>query len=302
MDFDKSWEALLNPGNATVYFDGLSQTRFEIDATSYSKINAWWLAELSRLIYRQGADEVDSPPRGPTRQEILKAVNLEELDFFNTSNTQCSLIWTVGSANAQFAALVFRGTNALQDWLTNLKGKPVEWPGGGKVHESFRGAIDLVWDEVGICLGAMRMSFKGRDAIPPHVYYTGHGLGAALATLAASRRPPRAIYTFGSPLVGDKEFAATLFNTQVYRVVNNRDAITTVPSLLGAHYVGELHYITHDGGMLVNPDDDTVARDRLKRDRLPLFSSDWRSHFTDAPELLADHAPVNYVAHLERQV
>jgi triacylglycerol lipase len=289
MDFDNSWDALLKPGDATVYFDNLSLEKFQVDATSYSPINAWWLAELCRLIYRQGADEVDPPPKGPTRQEILKEVGLEQVEFFNASDTQGSVIKTSESANARFAVLVFRGTNALRDWLTNLNGTPVSWPGGGVVHEGFRNALDLVWDDVSKCL----------DSVECPIYYTGHSLGAALAALAASRRTPRALYTFGSPLTGDKEFASTLSGTGVYRVVNNRDAVTTVPPH-GFDHLGELHYITHDGGMLVNPDDDTVARDRLKRDCIPIFSRDWLRHFTDAPEPLADHAPVNYVAHLER--
>jgi hypothetical protein len=54
--------------------------------------------------------------------------------------------------------------------------------------------------------------------------------------------------------------------------------------------------------MLVHPDDDTVARDRLKRDWFSFSSLDWKRLFSDAPERFADHAPVNYVAHLERQV
>ena len=242
-----------------------------------------------RLIYRQGADEVNPPPKGPTRQDVLKGVNLEQVEFFNKSDTQGAVVKTSESAEAKFAVLVFRGTNALRDWLTNLKGMPVTWPSGGKVHEGFRNALDLVWDDVSKCL----------DSVNCPVYYTGHSLGAALAALAASRRTPRALCTFGSPLTGDKKFASTLPGSGIYRVVNNRDAVTTVPPL-GFDHLGELHYITHDGRMLVNPDDDTVARDRLKRDRIPIFSREWLRHFTDAPEPLADHAPVNYVAHLER--
>lgn len=46
MDFDNSWDGLLKPGDATVYFDNLSQEKFQVEAASYSPINAWWLAEL----------------------------------------------------------------------------------------------------------------------------------------------------------------------------------------------------------------------------------------------------------------
>ena len=77
MDFDNSWEAVLHPGKATVFFDVLGDTKFDPDAASYSKINAWWLAELCRLIYRQGADEIENgrwayPQRSIGRRETRR--------------------------------------------------------------------------------------------------------------------------------------------------------------------------------------------------------------------------------------
>jgi hypothetical protein len=294
MNFDNSWNAVLKPGEATVFFDVLSNTKFEADATSYSKINAWWLAELCRLVYRQGTDEVSSA-KPPTRQQVLDTVKLDEIEFFNKEDTQAALVKTKSSADVQFAALVLRGTNNLMDWLTDITAIPTGWAGHGNVHKGFAKALTLIWDKVTTSLN---------DNVPSDcpLFITGHSLGAALATLAASLRPPRALYTFGSPRVGDKDFGKTLSGVKNFRVVNNRDAVTTAPPPLPFHHVGELHYITHEGGMLTNPDDDTVARDRLKRDRISILSGDLRRFFTDAPEPFADHAPVNYVAHLERQV
>jgi len=294
MNFDNSWNAVLKPGEATVFFDVLSNTKFEADATSYSKINAWWLAELCRLIYRQGSDEARGA-KPPTRRQILDNVKLEEIEFFNEGDTEAGLVKTKSSADVQFAALVLRGTNNLMDWLTDIRAIPAGWAGHGNVHKGFAKALTLIWDKVSTSLD------KNVPSDCP-LFITGHSLGAALATLAASLRPPRALYTFGSPRVGDKDFGETLSGVKNFRVVNNRDAVTTVPPPLPFHHVGELHYITHEGGMLTNPDDDTVARDRLKRDRISIFSGDLRRFFTDAPEPFADHAPVNYVAHLERQV
>lgn len=294
MNFDNSWDAVLKPGDATVYFDVLSDTKFEADSPSYSKINAWWLAELCRLIYRQGTDEVGGAA-GPSRKEVLARVNLDEVDFFNEGDTEAALIKTTGSSDVQYAALVLRGTNDPRDWLTNFNAIPNGWAKGGLVHKGFAKALDLVWDKV-------KASLETNVPSDCPLFIAGHSLGAALATLAASVRRPRALYTFGSPRVGNDEFGATLAGVNVFRVVNNRDAVTTVPPPLPFHHVGELHYIAHEGGMLVNPDDDTVARDRLKRDRLSFLSLDFRKLFTDAPEPFADHAPVNYVAHLERQV
>lgn len=294
MNFDNSWDAVLKPGEATVYFDALSETNFEADSPSYSKINAWWLAELCRLIYRQGPGEVEGVA-GPARKEVLAGVKLDEVDFFNEDDTEAALIKPIDSSAVQFAALVLRGTNDPRDWLTNFNAIPNGWAGVGLVHKGFAKALDLLWDKVTASLD---------KNVPPDcpLFITGHSLGAALATLAASLRKPRALYTFGSPRVGDNDFRATLSGVNAFRVVNNRDVVTTVPPPLPFHHVGELHYITHEGGMLVTPDDETVARDRLKRDRLSFLSLDFRKLFTDAPEPFADHAPVNYVAHLERQV
>lgn len=293
MDFDNSWDAVLKPGEATLYFDVLSHTKFEADSASYSKTNAWWLAELCRLVYRQGKDEANGAA-GPTRKEALGAVKLDEVDFFNEGDTEAALIKPIDSSADQFAALILRGTNDPRDWLTNFNAIPKVWDRGGLVHKGFARALNLVWDRVTASLE------KNVPSDCP-LFIAGHSLGAALATLAASLLQPRALYTFGSPRVGDNDFGATLSEVKNFRVVNNRDVVTTVPPPLPFYHVGELRYITHEGGMLVKPDDGTVARDRLKRDRLSFSSLDWKKLFTDAPEPFADHAPVNYVAHLERQ-
>lgn len=293
MEFDNSWDAVLKPGKATVYFDTHAESVFEGDSVSYSKINAWWLAELCRLVYRQGADEV-SDATGPTRKEVLGRVKLEEVEFFNEDETQAALIKTGDSSQNRFAALVFRGTNELVDWLVDFDAIPESWSGAGLVHHGFANALESVWDKIKTSLG---------NNVPSDcpLFITGHSLGAALATLASSLLHPQGLYTFGSPRVGDRDFAAALSGVSVFRVVNNRDAVTTVPPPVPFHHVGELHYITHDGGILTNPSDEMVAKDRLKRDFLSLFSREWHHHFTDAPEYFADHAPVNYVSHLERQ-
>ena len=57
------------------------------------------------------------------------------------------------------------------------------------------------------------------------LWITGHSLGAALATLCASRYGNvQGVYTFGSPRVGNNGFKEKL-QVKIYRVVNNDDIV-----------------------------------------------------------------------------
>lgn len=296
---NNTWEALLKPGAAVTYFNPHRNEPLRIDAVSYSTINAWWFAELCRLVYRQGPDEIGSDARPPLRSDVLSAVGLEETLFLNNEGTQCAVVGPFNARDRAYTVVVFRGTDQLQDWLVNLKAlslsdfRPERWPEGGRVHAGFNDALDRVWPEL------QRQLAQSRGPI----FYTGHSLGAALATLAASRQAPRALYTFGSPRVGDKEFVATLSTCLVFRVVNNRDVVAAVPpASVGFCHAGELHYIASDGRLLVGPRAADVAVDRELDD--PTFDPERRflRRLVRPPQFLADHAPANYVAHLEKHV
>ena len=207
--FDNSWRALARPDTAEGYFHLSAVPAFEPESRAYRPANAWWLAELSRLIYRRDS-----------RDTILARVGLCERRFFDRDSTQGALLETVpGRHAAPFAVLVFRGTLDIRDWLANLHILPWRWPGGGFVHGGFAEALDAVWDEIAAALEQVRVP----------LFYTGHSLGAALATLAAARMPPHAVYTFGSPRVGDAGFARHLADVPVYRLVNHCDLVPTVP-------------------------------------------------------------------------
>lgn len=291
-EFDNSWSALLNPGKATQYFN-INYPKLSLDVSAYSNSTALWLAELSRLIYRKDKNKKNKLII-PNRSEILKKVALRETRYFSQGNTTCAIVEY--QQEIQFAVLVFRGTQEFQDWLTNLNTLPTRWSEGGQVHRGFKNALENVWPAVETYLSTLKVP----------VFYTGHSLGAALATLAAARRPPQALYTFGTPRVGDAEFSKIFENIKAYRIVNHRDLIVTVPlAALGFCHVGELHYLTHDSQMLVEPDKTVVVADK-KKTGLGLqpgvnYSHNY-SRWLDPPECLSDHAPVNYVVHLERQL
>lgn len=283
MGFDNGWKALLAPGSATRFFDVENPKDFQVDALGYSPVNAWWLAELSRLIHR--------PRRGRrTRDPFLEQAGLRELGL-SVEKRSCTVVES--TRGERFAVLIFRGSVTAGDWVTNFNAGLVNWPGGGRVHRGFKAALDKLWPLIDERL----------DALACPVFYTGHSLGGALATLAASRRPPRAAYTFGSPRVGDRAFGETLAGRDLFRIANNRDIGTTVPpSGVGGPYrhVGETHYVAHDDRILVDPDPDTVRVDRRKSDPALRSTTDFRAWYYP-PHFLADHTPVNYVAHMARQ-
>lgn len=295
MDFDNSWNALVNPGDSDSYFDMNPLENFQPDASGYSEINAWWLCEISRLIYRHGENESGEHESSAARNEILKQVGLREEKFFNRGNTQCAVICSENNVKELFGVLVFRGTTGFEGWFSNLNALQVAWPAGGMVHGGFRNNLYDVWDDVNDALSSLDFP----------IFYTGHSLGAALATLAASLKPPRAVYTFGSPRVGDSLFVRSLKAVSIYRVANNRDIVTTVPPSIipfEFRHTGEWHYISHDGQMFVRPPRHIVAEDRLKTNSGFSGSGEnrLRKRFAEPPKFMSDHSPVNYTAHLER--
>lgn len=118
---------------------------------------------------------------------------------------------------------------------------------GGRVHEGFSNSLDSLWPQ----MSAESKRLVTEEERP--VFLTGHSMGGAMATLAALELAndgitPRAVYTYGSPPVGDAAFAAAYDKAVpgTHRVVNQTD---DVPRLLapGYEHVGEERYLSSDG-------------------------------------------------------
>lgn len=265
-----TWADLLHPGDAVDFFDRDPLPPFDPNLGSYSAANAWWLAELSRLIYRHDIEEDTVSPQ-PTRASFLAKAGLRQLAFFQSEQrgTQAFLVQKEGAR--RWAALVFRGTEQdVRDFRSDLETRPIRVSSDGtRVHEGFERALDAVWPEI----------LPALEKLDCPVFYAGHSLGAALATLAAARRRPQAAYVFGSPRVGNEQFAAELKAVALYRVVDDTDVVPDLPpELFGFRHGGELHRI----GPLVG------AGTRFD----PPGSL---GSLPSPPKRLADHAPINYV-------
>ncbi len=267
-----SWNSLLSPGDATDYFSRRPFPPFDPTADDFSSANALWLAELSRLVYRHDIEEEDPPPR-PTRREILESVGFRQLSFFRSPETETQAMLVRRVEDPVFAALVFRGTEqTLKDFVTDLQmGVEALVSDDVAVHEGFRLALDSVWPEIEEALA---------DLSCP-IFFTGHSLGGALATLAASRRAPKALYTFGCPRVGNSRFVKSLEGIPTFRIVDDWDLVTMVPpEMLGFRHGGELTRV--------------VERSL----RFSLNPVAWLKLMLSPAKRLADHAPVNYVDRL----
>ena len=264
-----SWQDLLHPGDAQDFFSRRAFPSFDPAAKAYHGGNALWLAELSRIAYRRDIEE-EAKPVQPTRTSLLARVGLQQQSFFGSrkTGTQAMLIKSV--VPPVFAVLVFRGTEQrIKDFVTDIEiGAPPLAEGKPEVHKGFKEALDSIWHEVDAALSALNCP----------IFFTGHSLGAALATLSAARRTPNAVYTFGSPRVGNEAFVTSLREVPVYRVVDDEDVVTILPpKALGFKHVGTAHVLTAP---------------RAKA----WFGLINRSlSFLRPPKHLADHAPINYV-------
>jgi len=265
---DTTLKDLMNPGAAEDFFTRRRMDSFDpnADPRQFSLANALWLMELSRLVYRRNPSGTfkEPNPHSSERRVFLQPRNLEEVEFFDesdpVSDTQAMLVRS--TSGPAWAALVFRGTerkpvDVVSDLLLSVPLLGLE-----NVHRGFKHALDIVWDKISAALSAPDLR-----AVP--LFMTGHSLGAALATLAAARHRPHAVYTFGSPLVGNRDFIRTLGDIPIHRVVDDIDGVTFVPPPhFGYDHAGSVRHLAED------PEPSVLLH---------------------ADKVSFDHAPVNYV-------
>lgn len=127
------------------------------------------------------------------------------------------------------AVILFRGTQSLGDWLTNLNITTSSTESGLSVHDGFNKAFKSMLPQI-------KKQLDGLKNI--HTFHCiGHSLGGALATLCASwlqtRKKTTYLYTYGSPRVGLQQFAkdiTTKLNGNVYRVYHKTDPVPVIPT------------------------------------------------------------------------
>ena len=207
----------------------MTSVHFKPTTTRFDLTHALKMSELSLIAYK-------------SQKEIRASVEklgYSQFKFFDSSNTQAFMVGT-----DEVIILSFRGTESIQDWITDLKIKFVQGP-LGKVHKGFYAALMSIWKDVKEALLKFQRNSQS-------VWITGHSLGGALATLAVAALIEEncdvgGAYTFGQPRVGSEKFAKKLdsqYKYRFFRVVNNEDIVTRIPTrLMGYYHVGSDVYI-----------------------------------------------------------
>lgn len=288
MQIDLSWHGLTRPGSGRDYFGIDPLPPFNPDCVHFDPFNAFWLSEISRLIYRRNPDGNPDRKGSATRHEILAQVACEEVLFIRRQETQCALIQPIGG-RPSFTVLVFRGTTGFRSWLRVLDMRPAKLDDRATVHRGFAEALDYIWDHLQPALKRLRAP----------CFFTGHSMGGALAQLAATRFRPRAVYCFGAPRVGDRGYVETMRAIPIYRLVNNRDIVAMLPptsQILPFQPAGRLVYVGAQG-LLRQIDDADAAELASGSDETSAETSE-ESRWYDPPRFLADHAPINYSARI----
>jgi len=190
--------------------------------------NCHEMAQMAGIAYLDGKEA----------SKEYKKLGYTKHKFFDEDGAQCHAVW-----NDRRYVLCFRGTepDELSDILADLNAFPDKGIMGGYVHNGFQNEVEKVWPKL----------FKHfvDNGNKKEFFITGHSLGGAMSTIAASRFQDSVdcLYTYGSPRVGTKGFTKTI-KCPHYRHVNNNDIVTSVPpALMFYRHHGTLRYINFYG-------------------------------------------------------
>jgi len=203
------------------------------------------MPRISKAVYLKTSDTDQTPHE----VQILNNLKYDDDLFisvkgFNNNSAQAAVI-----EHQNYICLAFRGTNEIEDWIDNINAFSVKEL-FGEFHRGFFESVDDVWKGMKHTLAELQ-----REKRRP-LFITGHSLGGAMATVAASKlihedKPFTSVYTFGQPRAVTRD-TSRLFNMECkdryFRFHNNNDIVTRVPArMMGYSHVGTYLYITEEG-------------------------------------------------------
>ncbi|TFE23546.1 lipase family protein [Cohnella luojiensis] len=168
----------------------------------------------------------------PNEKFVIPATYELVTDFHAKSLTGISEKFGFIIQSNTHAIVAFRGTSSTTDGVSDARASQTRFKCMRNAGQTHRGFSDIYYSARESILDALEKLSTNKA-----VYITGHSLGGALATLCAldvvnnsAFRPP-VVYTFGSPRVGDYQFAKSYESKidESYRVHNRFDVVTHLP-------------------------------------------------------------------------
>ena len=173
-----------------------------------------------------------------------KRLGFTTTEFYNRDGAQAYRFM-----NTKDVVIACRGTEPTEwnDIAADLKAIPVMAETVSRVHKGFKAEVDELWPMV---LEDLERTVNQKKTL----WFCGHSLGAAMATIMASRchlypnvKAVEELYTYGSPRVGWAGYCRSL-GVVHHRWRNNNDIVTKVPLwIMGYRHHGNEHYITSAG-------------------------------------------------------
>ena len=229
-----------------------------------------FFAELSRLSYY---------PEAEVRREAA-LLGLDEVRYFEADGAQAYQL-----SNSQDAVIVCRGTEVTE--VNDVKADINAWTAiaetVGRVHRGFKREVDDLWP----------MLEEALVSNTRRLWFAGHSLGGAMATICAGRcklshisSNPEALFTYGSPRVGNRRYV-NYCRLRHYRWVNNNDIVARLPpAWMGYSHAGEEWYLGTKGRVR------RIYGWRRAADRMRGFV---RALFTGKIDQIDDHLMDNYI-------
>ena len=188
-------------------------------------------AELAMIAYN---DEAEATVAGTL-------AGFDDVTYYDRDGSQAYRF-----RNDHDCVIACRGTepNEWNDIRADANARTVLAETTGKVHRGFKREVDDLWPMVETAL------LNNQQPL----YFCGHSLGGAMATICAGRcflshinSNPRELFTYGSPRVGDKRYI-NYVKLDHYRYVNNNDIVARVPPVfLGYRHCGSEVYLNRYG-------------------------------------------------------
>lgn len=218
--------------------DGAADTVIHSEVTGPIESLSWLrqsllFAELANLAYMSRAEA----------GRLAFHIGLPEIRFYDRDGAQAYIF-----GNETDAVVVFRGTepNDWNDVRADLNLRRVKSETVGRVHFGFKREVDDIWPRLEQALINNTRT----------LWFVGHSLGGAMAAISAGRcalsyipSNPRALFTYGSPRVGNGRYV-NYVRLEAYRWVNNNDIVTRVPPVwMGYRHKGREIYLDSNGAL-----------------------------------------------------